>query len=263
MGDQFRKRRGMGGISLINQVLKGIGIILITAFSSLFFHKEAGTLYFGCMLFPVLLGGFGLFSGARHLFCYRTNRKTRVAFEAIRAVVGSLLCLGAIIVLCMDVLCVEVYYVLGLIYGIAINIIGIVFEKPYPNTKNYTIFCAVIWCVLGFSLLRPLAFFGNQYRNPVDMLGDDFFAAYALAVIVPLLLAQWELFFGIRYLLFEKNKSILKTVFSWGIIVLSGVLCCVEIGVMFGMTINLDVILSILLISLPFHITNIFTYREA
>ena len=189
-------------------MLKGVGVILITAFSSLLLHEEPGELYFGCMLLPVLLGGFGLFSGVRHLFCYRTNRKTRVAFEAIRAVVGSLLCFGAIIVICMDVLCVEAYYVLGLIYGIAINIIGIVFEKPYPATKNYTIFCAVIWCVLGFSLLWPLAFFGNLYRNPVDMFASDFFASFALFVIVPLLLAQWELFFGMRYLLFEKNKSI-------------------------------------------------------
>ncbi len=203
-----------------------------------------------------------MFSGVRHLLCYRKNRKTRVVFEAIRAVVGSLLCFGAIIVLCMDVLCVLAYYVLGLIYGIAINIIGIVFEKPYPGTKNYTIFCGAIWCFLGFSLLRPLVIFGDQYRNPVDILADDLFASYALLVIVPLLLALWELFLGMRYLSFEKNKSILKATLSWICVALGGVLCCFEIGKMFLITIDLDAILLFVLISLPFHIANLLTDRS-
>ena len=157
----------------------------------------------------------------------------------------------------------EMYYVLGLICGIAINIIGIVFEKPYPGTKNYTIFCAVIWCFLGFSLLRPLVIFGDQYRNPVDILADDLFASYALLVIVPLLLALWELFLGMRYLFFEKNKSILNATLSWICVSLGGILCCLEIGVLFSMTTNLDAILLFTLVSLPFHIANLLADRSS
>lgn len=247
---------------MINRVLKALGVILITAFSVLLLYEEAGTHYFECMLFPLLLGGFELFFGVRYLLCYRTNRKTNVAFESIRAVVGGLLCFGAIIILFLDVLCVEVYYALGLICWISINIIGIVFEKPYPDAKKYAIFCVAICCFLGFSLLRPLVILNDIHKNPVDILNSDLAAVYALMVIIPLLLAQWELFLGMRYLLFEKNKSILKAALSWVCAALGGVMCCFEIGLMFGMTTNLNPIRLFMFIPLPFHIVNLLTDRK-
>lgn len=216
------------------------------------------------MVFLLILGVCELFLGAKYLLFRREKRKAKAFFEAIRTVFGSMICFGAIKVLGVDFISAQLYCLLGLMGWIIIHIVGIAFAETYLSVKNYKLFCVVLYCFLVISLLLVARFLYSEiYETPDDILNSVFGACVALIYLIPFLFAQWELFFGMRYLLFEKNQRNLKVAFSWICVSLGGVLCCLEIEMLVGVIHNPDTILLLTFISIPFHIANIFACRKA